>query len=182
MIRAPGAPILLSSSHRIPPPSHSPNFSLKASSGCLRVSGLPVLGWMQPRIFFFFFLVKQRQKLALNSQSHRTDKAKSSLQPPPLLLPLPHPLSPPPSPAFCGFGQLKNCNPDAFFFFFVRASLYCVVLTGFPTGYICSPVSWEVCVCAPGAHSGLVVWAHPIDHIAFWVFAVIRFSNRRRLF
>lgn len=138
MIRARGSPVLFSPPAS--PPSLLSSSSLQASSGACE-SGLPVLGWMQPRISL--------NPPALNSQSHCTD-SHSSLQPPPLL-PLPHPLSRLP-PAVWAAEELQML-------FIVHTSLYCVVLTGSHRLHL-SSCSWDVQVCAPGTHSTLV-WAQP---------------------
>lgn len=109
-----------------PPPSSSPhslpNSSLKASSSACE-SGLPVLWWMQPHIFFKIYIYI---KVAQYWQPKLAAAASSSS----LILPLPHPLSP----TLCLLWFLDSWRTviQMLFFFFNAhtSSCYCVVLMG----------------------------------------------------
>lgn len=109
MIRAHDAPIF---SLQPPHPSHCPNSSLKASSGACE-SGLPVLGWMQPRTHLLNPPPCSEFTVALYWQAKLA--AASSL------LPLPHPNCP----CLLWFGQPKNSDT-----LYTHTSLYCVVFNG----------------------------------------------------
>lgn len=131
MIRAHDAPMF---SLQPPHPSHSTNSSLKASSGACE-SGLPVLGWMQPRTHLlnpscseFTAALYWQAKLAAASS----------------LLPLPHPNCP----CLLWFGQPKDSNT-----LYTHTSLHCIVFNGILQVKICSSaadISWDV---QSGSHS-----------------------------
>lgn len=89
----------------LPPPHPPPSQILtKGFSPGACESGLPVLGWMQPRIS-----LNPPPPPLLWIHNRTVLTANSSLQHPPPLLPLPHPL-PPPSPPVCGLDSWRTTD------------------------------------------------------------------------